>query len=113
MSDSYFSEVSFKDKLITLIVKDREFLRQCAPILDKKDFDLNGDSSKVDKIKASIAQLGLDFYEKHNEPIGSLAKAEVISYSKKHKMPDAWRSDALGITKDKQGYTIYHQKNRH
>lgn len=99
MSESHFSDSSFRDKLIGLVIKDRSFLRQCAPVLDKKDFDLNGASSKDDKIKAAIAQIGLDHYSQYNEPIGTNLKAEIVSHCKKQKFPEAWRKDAVLIAR--------------
>jgi len=95
--NSYISEPVFKDKIITLLLKDRAFLRDCSPILTAKDFSVNGGSSKVDRVKATLAELSLEFYEKFNEPLGSLAKTEIKSYAKKNKLPESWRTEAVEI----------------
>jgi len=101
MSDtSYLTEPVFKDKIISLLLKDRSFLRDCAPILTAKDFAVNGSSSKTDRVKAAVAQLSLEFYERFNEPLGSLAKTEILSYAKKNKLPDSWRTEAVDVTKE-------------
>lgn len=99
------SDPVFKEKLLALIIKDRQFLKMCSPLLTSKDFDLNGASSKRDRIEADIAKLGLSFYEKYNDPLGSLAKIEIQSYGKKHRLPDSWISEAKSIVKE-----ILHKK---
>lgn len=101
MSDtSYLSEPVFKDKIITLLLKDRSFLRDCSPILTAKDFAVNGSSSKTERVKAALAQISLEFYERFNEPLGSLAKSEILSYCKKNKLPDSWRTEAVDVAKE-------------
>lgn len=99
MAESFFEQSSYKDKLIALLIRDRKFLRECHPLLDTKDFSVNGTSSKQDKIKAQIAQLGLNFYEKYNEPLGSLITAEVENFAKKNKLPDSWKDEAVVLAK--------------
>lgn len=97
---SVISDPVLKEKILALIIKDRAFLKVCSPLLSKKDFDLNGSSSKRERVEADLAKIGLSFYEQYNDPLGALAKVEIDSYSHKHRLPDSWRSEARSIIKD-------------
>jgi hypothetical protein len=97
---STLSDPILREKLLPLIIKDRIFLKICSPLLTTKDFDLNGSSTKQERIEADLAKLGLKFYEQHNDPIGSLIKIEIDYYTRKNKLPDSWKSEAKSIAKD-------------
>src|SRR6266481_4068758 len=90
----------FKDKILTLILKDRSFLKICSPLLEKKDFHVNGTSSRSEQVKADVAKLGLAFFNRYNAPLNELAKTEVISYAKKNRLPNVWKKEAISIVKD-------------
>jgi AAA domain-containing protein len=97
---SAISDPVFKEKILALIIKDRTFLKICAPLLSKKDFEINNSSSRIERVQADLAKLSLSFYEQYNDPIGTLIRNEIDSYSHKHRLPDSWKSEARHIVKD-------------
>lgn len=92
----YWNDAGFKDKLITLLCRDRNFLKRCAHLLSSKDFKpRSGESNE----RWLIAGIALDYYEKYSEPINSMLKVEVLDHVKRTRMSDRQTRDLLYYVK--------------
>jgi replicative DNA helicase len=85
MGSPLFEDKRFQKLLVSLAVKDREFLKQCASLLAHKDFQ-NGNGFNPN---AAIVKMALAHYDKYREPVGELLSVEAADYAKKHKLDEA------------------------
>jgi hypothetical protein len=79
-TDNWWDDSSFQDKLVTLLINDHQTLRNCAALLSPDDFKPiagvpNG------RARWLVAERALEYYEKHQEPLGSLVRADVLEYA--------------------------------
>ncbi len=77
---SYFQDPSFQDQLLAFLIKDRNFLKRCAEMLEPADFRPRKSQAMERWV---ISQLALDYWNKYRQPIKGMLKAEIISYARK------------------------------
>ena len=85
-----FLNPQFQIKLVTLLVKDAKFLRQCSSLLDTDDFEPRADGES--RAAWHIAGAALDYWRKYHEPIGTLLNTELIRLKKENN----WGKRLLG-----------------
>lgn len=81
MSQHSFRDPDFQDKLTAFICRDRNFLRECAHLLEPEDFKPRKQGEPLENW--IIASTALDFWSKYREPIGGMLRAEVLDYCRK------------------------------
>ena len=79
-SDRWWDDVSFQDNLIALLVKDQKTLKSCGLLLSPEDFR-PGKGVPLGRARWMVAERALEFYTKHHEPLGKLARADLLEYS--------------------------------
>lgn len=76
----YWRDPDFQQKLVMFLCRDRNFLKDIAPILTSEDFTpRRGESREL----SWIADLALEFWRSYNEPIGGMLRTEVLELAKK------------------------------
>jgi hypothetical protein len=95
MPATLFDDSRFIDLLVALLVKDRQFLKTCSPMLEHKDFKPKGQSGAKELNRWIIAKLALEHFEKYKEPIRDLLGVELLAYCKKHKMEGSKQKDLV------------------
>lgn len=94
---NWWKDVDFQRHLITLISRDRNFLKKCGGLLQSKDFRPNRDDTDERWI---VATLALEFWRKYKEPISGMLRPEVVDYVRKNNIDDT-RKKALYKLVDK------------
>lgn len=74
MRDTFLNP-AFQLKLVTLLVKDSKFLRQCAHMLNVEDFEPKSDSEP--RAAWIIAGAALDYWGKYGDNIGAMLPTEI------------------------------------
>lgn len=82
---SWWRESDFQKNLVTLISRDRNFLKKCGGMLSPKDFRPNRDDTDERWI---VATLALEFWKKYKQPISGMLKPEVVDYVRKNRVED-------------------------
>lgn len=92
---SFFHDPSFQEKLVALVVRDRNFLRECNGLLNEDDFKpIRRDGPTELWTAASVA---LDFYRRHREPVGSLLRPELIHFADKNMLGEKAKARLLDL----------------
>jgi hypothetical protein len=76
----------FADSLVALLCTDIEALTKCAPELnvDGADFEPpKGIPSKTGRARQITAQMALNYFDKHQQPIGLALQGEILAYRQK------------------------------
>lgn len=95
---SYLQDEGFQESLLSLVVKDRLFLRHNAHILSDLDFKpQDGDLSGKDRW--IIATKALEHWEKYREPISNLLQAELKRHIKDARLGEKRSLSLLGTAK--------------
>lgn len=78
---SFFRDEEFQTQLVAFLCRDRNFLRQCAHLLEPDDFKPRkpGDPMEI----WLVASKALTFYEKYKEPIGGMLRTEILDHCRK------------------------------
>jgi replicative DNA helicase len=78
---SFFRDPDFQEKLVAFICRDRNFLHDCAHLLEPDDFKPRkpGDPMEI----WVIASKGLEFYRKYREPIAGMLRTEILDHCRK------------------------------
>ncbi|MCX6628584.1 MAG: hypothetical protein NTW28_13245, partial [Candidatus Solibacter sp.] len=80
-SDRYWDDVDFQDGLVHRLVNNREVLEKCAAILDPDDFQPKK-GMRDGRARWVVAERALKHYQKHDEPIGTGLRADVLQHVK-------------------------------
>jgi hypothetical protein len=82
MSKGYFHDGDFQTHILKFLCRDRQFLKECAPILDHNDFKpKKGEGTEI----WQVATAALDFWHKYREPIGGLLRSEMLDFARRNK----------------------------
>lgn len=94
MASGYFKDPDFQQKLVMFLCKDRNFLKNVAPMLKAKDFEpRKGGTPEL----YYIADIALNFWREYGEPIGGMLRTEVQDLARKKKLSDKSRERLLDI----------------
>jgi hypothetical protein len=89
---SYFRDPDFQRRLVQFICRDRNFLRECAYLLEPDDFKPRKNESTD---LWTIATAALEFWRKYREPIGGMLRSEMLDYSRKMNFSERERTRIL------------------
>ena len=78
---SYWRDEEFQDKLTAFLCRDRNFLRECAHLLEADDFKPRKQGDPLENW--IIASTALEFWRRYREPIGGMLRTEVLDYCRK------------------------------
>ena len=79
-SDRWWDDEEFQDRLCALLVADHATLKACAALLSPEDFrPLRG--SRHGLQRSVVVERALEYYKKYRDPIGNLARADVLEYA--------------------------------
>lgn len=85
---TYFDNPKFKDLVVTLAIKDRQFLRQCRHLVDAKDFKpRSGQKEEFGHARYIVAKVALSYFQKYHEPVRDMLDTEVHAYCKENGIP--------------------------
>ena len=77
---SYFQDEAFQDSLVAMLCKDAQGLRTVARFLSREDFrPVKG--LRNGQPRWTVAELALEHYRKHREPLGRLLMSTVIEHA--------------------------------
>ena len=80
MASLLFEDEDFQDALVVLLCGDVKSLRECSPLLHPDDFKpIIG--MKNGRARWIAAELALEHFRKHHEPIGRLLSASALEYA--------------------------------
>lgn len=99
MAKTYFDDRRFQDLMMALLVKDTQFLRLSAHLLDPKDFKPRRGSDSDASHRYVIAQLGLKHFEKYRSPIKDLLTASLLEHCKKTNMASESKAELMHYAK--------------
>jgi hypothetical protein len=78
---TYFDNTKFKDLIVTLAIKDRQFLRSCRHLIDAKDFKpRSGKKEEFGHARYVIVHVALTYFTKYNEPVRDMLETELAAY---------------------------------
>jgi hypothetical protein len=81
-SDNFFDDEDFQDRLVGLLLLDHASLKRCGALLNPDDFKpIRG--MKRGRARWLVAERALEHYQKHREPLGLLARADILDYAKR------------------------------
>ncbi len=79
-SSRWWDDEDFQDRLLSLIINDFQTLKSCASLLKPNDFrPVRG--MKNGRSRWMVAERALNHYQKHQEPLGRLLRADVLEYA--------------------------------
>lgn len=78
---SYFDDPGYQERLVALIARDRQFLMQCAPLLQPDDFKPQAGAGVGAKERWVVAERSLDYWAKYKEPIGPLLPSLLVKHA--------------------------------
>lgn len=91
---TFFDDEDFQDHLTALLVSDVKALADCAHLLTADDFKpLRG--MKWGRPRWTCAELALEHYSKHHEPIGKLLKASGLEYVDRIQLGDRAKQEIV------------------
>jgi hypothetical protein len=92
---SYFSDEEFQLHILKFLCRDRQFLKECAPILDPNDFKpKKGEGTEI----WNIATTALDFWHKYREPIGGMLRSEMLDFARRNRLGDKQKAKLTDLT---------------
>lgn len=98
MAATLFDDSRFIDLLVSLLVKDRQFLKTCARLIEADDFKPKaGSASAKEYYKYTIVKIALAHYEKYKEPVHDLLGAELLEHCKKRNVTGAKKAELLKL----------------
>ena len=86
-----FLNPEFQLKLVTLLVKDGKFLRDCGTMVDPDDFEPKAQGES--RAAWIIAGAALDYWEKYHDPIGRMLTTELKRLSSENRWGDRLKGD--------------------
>ncbi len=79
-SEHWHQDSFLLDKLVALLVQDHRTLKACSGLLDADDFKpVRGMANG--RARWLVAERALEYFEKHQEPLGKLLRADVLEYA--------------------------------
>ncbi len=79
-SEHWHQDSFLLDKLVALLVQDHRTLKACSGLLDANDFKpVRGMANG--RARWLVAERALEYFEKHQEPLGKLLRADVLEYA--------------------------------
>jgi hypothetical protein len=79
-SESWWDEEEFQDRLVALLIHDPITLKSCGALLDPNDFKpIRG--MRDGRSRWITAERALEHFQKHHEPLGKLARADITEYA--------------------------------
>lgn len=76
----WYQDSFLLDKLVALLVQDHKTLKTCSGLLEVDDFKpIRG--MKNGRARWLVAERALEHFEKHQEPLGNLMRADVLEYA--------------------------------
>lgn len=85
MPSSFFDDDDFMDQLVTLIIRDRQFMRKLGHVLDPSDFKPRT-GSKFGSDRWVVASKALEHYEQYREPVGKLITGLVKEHAEQARL---------------------------
>lgn len=80
-SNRFWDDEKFQDGLTRLLVYgSQEVVERCAGLLSPEDFRQQK-GAKNARARWMVAERALEYFEKHKEPLGELARADVLQYA--------------------------------
>ena len=80
MSESFFQNEPFQDRLAALLCRDIRSLKECAPLLSAQDFrPVKG--MRQGRQRWIVVERALRHFSKHHEPIGTLLLADILEHA--------------------------------
>lgn len=95
---TYFDDSRFMDLVVSLLVKDHQFISTVAGLLSASDFKVPKAEGQ-DALRFTIAELALGHFEQYREPIKDLLLAEVKAYAKRARLSNIQRLEAIKYAK--------------
>lgn len=104
---SFFDDDEFQDSLVALLVSDRTALVACAYLLHPDDFkpSRNGNSPNA-RSRWIVAELALEFFKKHQNPIKGLLRSSCLEYAKRIGLGQSTVGALIGYVADVQKRTV-------
>jgi hypothetical protein len=81
MSSSYWRDDAFQEKLVAFLCRDRNFLRECAHLLEADDFKPRKQGEPLENW--IIASKALEYWRRYHEPVGGMLRTEMLDYCRK------------------------------
>ncbi len=79
-TDQWYQDSHLLDKLVALLVQDHKTLRACSGLLQADDFKpIRGMPNG--RARWIVAERALEYYEKHQDPLGKMLRADVLEYA--------------------------------
>jgi replicative DNA helicase len=98
MAATLFDDSQFIDLLISLLVKDRQFLRTCARLVEVDDFKPKaGSSSTKEYHRYTIVKIALAHWERYKDPVHDLLSAELLDHCKKRNIAGDKKAELLKL----------------
>ena len=79
-SERWWDDPTFQDNLVALILQDGPTLKSCGSLLSPEDFR-PPKGTPDGRSRWMVAERALEFYERHREPLGKLARADILQYA--------------------------------
>jgi hypothetical protein len=97
---SYFRDPDFQQNLVAFLCRDRNFLKQCAHLLEPDDFKPRKPGEPIEIWV--VASKALDFYEKYREPIEGMLRTEILDHCRKTNAGDKSKHRLLTLVEQIQ-----------
>src|ERR1022692_218370 len=78
--EQWHQDPALLDRLVALLVRDHRSLRDVAPLLSADDFKPSR-GVPGGRARWLVAERALEHWEKHQDPIGDLLRADVLEYA--------------------------------
>lgn len=92
---AYWRDPDFQQTLVKFLCKDRNFLKNVAPILKARDFEpRRGEGPEL----FWIADIALNFWQKYQEPVGGMLRTEVLDLIYRKKLQGKAKEKLLEVT---------------
>lgn len=79
-NEHWWDDTNFQDNLVALLVQDPETCETCGPLLSPEDFR-PPKGTRDGRSRWMTAERALEYFQKHNEPLGKLARADLLQYA--------------------------------
>jgi len=92
---SYFSDPEFKEKMLSFLCRDRNFLKRTSIMLEVKDFKPRRGEGQEQEW---IAEAALSYWRNYGEPIGGMLKPMMQDFARERKLAQRLKDRLMDLT---------------
>src|SRR5689334_23109927 len=91
---TYFADPDFREKMLTFLCRDRNFLKRTSGLLEAKDFRPRKNETEE---MQWIAERALTFWRDYGEPIGGMLRTEMLELARERRLAQRPKDRLMGL----------------